>query len=86
MSQQQENRPTPQDYADTFETNKTGERILEHLIQVFGRPPKGSGGIDRILDSHEHIGSMKVLNFIVNQINRANGVPVDDNPEEGGSA
>jgi hypothetical protein len=76
--------PTPQDYADLFEVNKTGQRILEQLIQRFSRPPKSSG-IDRVLDTQEYMGQQNVLNFILLQINRANGVD-DDQPTGDGNS
>lgn len=74
-------KPTPQEYADLFEVNKTGSRILEDLIQRYSRPPKSNGadGINRVLDTQQFIGRQEVLNFIVSQINRANGV--DDEPQ-----
>lgn len=72
--------PTPQEYADLFEVNKTGARVLEQLIQRFSRHSK-STGIDRILDAQQHIGRMEVLNFIISQINRANGVDDDTDPQ-----
>lgn len=74
-------RPTAQDYADIFEIDVRGARLLEDLIQRFSVPPKHSTGIDRILDTQEHVGQMKVIQHIVNQINRANGVTVQ--PEDG---
>lgn len=77
----EDTRPTPQDYADIFEIDKRGARILEDLIQKFYRPPAHSSGIDRILDAQEFIGRRRVIDFIANQINRANGVQ-DDQPQE----
>lgn len=71
-------RPTPQDYADIFEIDKRGARLLEDLILRFYRKPSRSSGIDRVLDAHEFIGRREVIDFIANQINRANGVqPVE---------
>lgn len=70
-------RPTPQDYADIFDVDKRGARILEDLIRRFSGPKGHASGIDRILDTHERIGRMQVLDFIVSQINRANGVSVE---------
>ena len=81
MTQQgkQDHRPSPQDYADLFEVDKRGARIFEDLVQRFYRPPSKSGGIDRVLDAHEFIGRRQILDFIANQINRANGVQDDPN-------
>lgn len=78
-----EQRLTPQDYADLFETDKRGAHILDDLIRRFGGPKGHAAGIDRILDTHELMGRRQVLDFIVTQINRAAGVPVDDNQAEG---
>lgn len=69
--------PTPQEYAYLFEENKTGARILEQLIQRFSHAPN-SKGLDRVLDTQEYMGQQKVLQFIILQINRANGV--EDEP------
>lgn len=77
-----EDRPTAQDYADIFDVNKTGDRILDDLVIRFGGPKGKSAGIDRILDAHELVGQRRVLDFIVNMINRANGVQVDPPQEE----
>lgn len=74
----QPDKPTAQDYADLFETDKRGARILEDLIGRFYRHPPKSNGIDRILDTHEYMGRRAVIDFLTNQINRANGVP-DEN-------
>ena len=67
-------RPTAHDYADVFEVNKTGARVLEDLIARFAGQHGKPSGIDRILDTHEWAGRRQVLDFIAVQINRANGV------------
>lgn len=79
MSASQDDRPTPQDYADIFEVDKRGARILEDLIRKFYRQPPKSVGIDRVLDTHEYMGKRAVLDHITIQIDRAHGVPEDDN-------
>jgi hypothetical protein len=71
---------TPEDYQSLFEHNQLGERILEDLTQKFARPQVTAGGIDAVLQTYERGGMRKVLEHIVNQINRANGV--DANAEE----
>lgn len=81
MSQEQP-RPTPQDYADLFEVDKRGARILEDLIRRFYRPASKASGIDRILDTHEFMGRRQVIDHIANQINRANGVAEDQTQGE----
>ena len=77
---QHDYQPTPQDYADLFEVDKRGQRILEDLIRRFVRPPVTTGGIDAVLQTYDRMGQRKPLDFILQQINRASGV-VDDNHE-----
>lgn len=71
-------RPTAQDYSDLFEVDKRGARILEDLIRRFVRPSVTDGGIDAVLKTYERMGQRKPLDFIMSMINRANGVPVED--------
>lgn len=70
----------PQLYKDVFEDDKRGIAILEELTQIFARPAVVKGGIDAVLETYQRDGQRRVLEFIVSQINRANGV--DHNPEE----
>ena len=77
-----ETRPTPQDYADLFETDKRGARILDDMIRRFARPAVNKGGIDAVLQTYQRMGAREVIEFIANQINRANGVPVDNEEEK----
>jgi len=74
-----EQKPTPQDYADIFEVDKRGQRILEDLICRFVRSSVTDGGIDAVLKTYERIGQRKPLDFITSMINRANGVAEDPN-------
>lgn len=71
------NRPTPDDYALIFETNKVGAAILEDLIQRFARTGNATG-LDRICDTFEERGRRQVLDFIALRINQANGVEPAD--------
>jgi len=82
MTKPEVDRPTPQDYADIFEVDRRGARVFEDLVRRFYRPPSKAGGIDRILDAHEFIGRRQILDFIANQINRANGVQDDQQQEK----
>lgn len=75
-------RPSAQDYADLFETDRRGARILEDLIQRFVRPPVTDGGIDAVLKTYERLGQRRPLDFIASMINRANGVQVDETQGE----
>jgi hypothetical protein len=71
----EQERPTPQDYADLFETDRRGARILEDLILRFIRPSVTTGGIDAVLQTYERMGQRKPLDFIMQQISRAAGAP-----------
>lgn len=71
-------KPTPDDYRDLFEVDRRGQRILDDLIARFVRPAVTDGGIDAVLKTFERQGQRKPLDFIMQQINRANGAP-DDN-------
>lgn len=79
MTTHNDDRPTAQDYADIFEVDKRGARIFEDLVRRFVRPPVSAGGIDAVLQTFERGGQRKVIDFIANQINRANGLPDDQN-------
>jgi hypothetical protein len=80
MSERQ--RPTPQDYADLFETDKRGARILEDLILRFVRPPVTDGGIDAVLKTYERLGQRKPIDYIATMINRAAGIEPSDEQKE----
>lgn len=60
-------------FADVFEADKRGEAVLDHLVQVFAREPAGAG-LDRAVALIEYAGRRQVLDYILRQINRANGV------------
>ena len=72
--------PTPDLYKQVFEDDRRGAAILEHLTQLFARPAVTTGGIDAVLQTYHRDGQRRVLEFIVGQINRANGVK-DPNEE-----
>lgn len=78
----QESRPTAEDYRDLFETDKRGARILDDLVLRFVRPAVNKGGIDAVLQTYQRMGARELIDFIANQINRANGVQVDENQGE----
>lgn len=73
-----DNKPTPEDYALIFESNKAGARILDELVVRFGAIPSKSNGIDRVLDQFQYAGQRRVIEFIVSRINQANGVNDDE--------
>jgi len=68
------NNPSPELYKAVFEDDKRGAAILEHLTQIFARPAVVKGGIDAVLETYQRDGQRRVLEHIVNQINRAHGV------------
>lgn len=70
-------RPEPLDpvvYVRVFEGDPNGAAILEELTRVFARPAVTAGGIDAILQTYQHAGQRRVLDFIVSKINQAHGV------------
>lgn len=77
---------TPLMYLELFEHHPTGRLILEDLIRKFSQPAVTTGGIDAVLKTYLRVGERRVLDHIVTQINRANGVPdteadTESNPE-----
>lgn len=65
---------TPEMFKELFEDHPTGRIVLEALIVRFTRPPVTEGGIDAVLKTFNRAGQRMPLDFIVTQINRANGV------------
>lgn len=74
--------PTPADYKLIFEDHRIGAAILEQMIRVFARPPVTTGGIDAVLQTYDRNGARRVLEYITAQVNRANGVDVNNQTEE----
>lgn len=73
---------SPEAYRRIFEDSREGSAILEDLIRRFSHVQSGSG-IDRILNMTEQKGRRDVLDYIVSQINRANGVhDASENPSD----
>lgn len=65
-------RATPETYRNVFDLDANGQRVLEHLTQVFCKDafvPNDKGG-ER--ETCYRLGSQGVINFIVNNINQAN--------------
>lgn len=76
--------PAPLDpavYARVFEVHPEGAQVLEELTLRFMRPAKRTGGIDAVLETYHRDGARSVIEFIVNRINQANGVPTHDDDE-----
>jgi hypothetical protein len=72
--QQEPKLASPEDYANLFESTPRGKLVFDSLIRRFNRPPCYEGGIDGIRKSDFRAGARAVIDFIVNQINRNNGV------------
>lgn len=69
-------------YRDIFEADRRGAAILEDLISRFGRTKVHTdGGIDAVLKTYKAAAHRELLDFIVMQINRANGVNDEPQPE-----
>jgi hypothetical protein len=66
---------TPATYKQVFEDSLAGAQVLENLIQIFAQDSVTTGGIDAVLKTFQRTGQRRVLDHIVKQINRANGVP-----------
>lgn len=64
---------TPALFREIFETDKRGAAILEALVERFSQPAVTDGGIDAVLKTYERMGSNRVVQYIVGQINMANG-------------
>lgn len=75
--------PTPQDYKLIFEDHRVGAAILDHLLVRFKPKVVTVGGIDAVLQTYRHAAHREILEFIVSQMNRANGVP-DANADQSG--
>ena len=71
----------PRTYRRLFEDNADGVAVLEDLVARFTKPQVTKGGIDAVLATYEAGGMRKVLDHILQQINRANGVQ-DDVPQD----
>lgn len=67
----------PATYRRLFEDNADGVAVLEDLIRRFSQPQVSAGGIDAVLKTYERGGMRKVLDYILGQINQANGVQDD---------
>ena len=61
-------KPTAETYRNVFDLDVNGIRILEHLTQVFCR----DAFADSDRETCHRLGQQSVINFIVNNINRAN--------------
>lgn len=69
-----EREVTAHDYKALFEDNPHGVIVLEALVRRFSKPAKLEGGIDAVIQTYHRMGEQAVVQFILAQINRANGV------------
>lgn len=68
----------PDAYVRVFEHLPDGAQILDELTRVFVRPAKTSGGIDAVLETFRRDGQRSVIEWIVNRINQARGLPTEE--------
>lgn len=62
-------------YRDIFEADQRGAAILEDLVARFGRARvTTAGGIDAVLQTYRDAGQRQVVDHILVQINKANGI------------
>lgn len=69
----------PDSYKRTFEQLRQGQEVLEELTRIYGRDVYVKGDTHA---THIRIGQRQVLEFILSKINRANGVPEQDEEHE----
>ena len=71
-------------YRDIFEIDARGAALLEDLVARFARAKVYTdGGIDAVLKTYHANGQRSVVDHILTQINKANGVREDRLPIEG---
>jgi hypothetical protein len=73
--------PNPQDYAALFEDDRRGAAVLDHLTRLFAGKVYVKGGTEADRQTCYNAGKRDVIEFIVNQINRAHGVDVNEEAE-----
>lgn len=68
---------SPADYKRIFEEMPGGQQILDELTRRFGREAYVKGGTEGDRETCYRAGQRSVLDFILMQINRADGVNDD---------
>lgn len=68
-------------YARVFDTHHEGKLVLEDLVRRFAKNPFVKGALEGDRATCFNAGQLSVPTFIINQINRAAGVPVDEEPQ-----
>jgi len=72
----------PEVYARVFENHAEGVQVLEDLVRRFHRPAVTEGGIDAVLKTYHREGARAVVDFIINRVNQARGVDVNETLDE----
>lgn len=73
----------PTVYAQVFEGTPNGAAILEELVARFGANPYVRGGHEGDRETAYRAGRNAVVHFILNRVNAANGVPTEEETDEG---
>lgn len=73
----------PAMYARVLEQNPEGAAILDDLVRRFGGALFAKGGEEGRRETDYRLGRRAVLDFMLGQINRANGAPPTDDEESG---
>lgn len=68
---------SPADYKRIFEEMPGGQQVLDELTRRFGREAYVKGGTEGDRETCYRAGQRSVLDFILMQINRADGVNDD---------
>lgn len=71
----------PEDFARVFEGDPIGARILEDLVERYGRNPYVKGGLEAQRETDFNAGKLEVVNFLLRKINQAHGAEDDEQPE-----
>lgn len=71
---------SPTDWRYVFEQTPGGREVLDQLVKQFGRSVFVKGGLEGDRETAFRAGQRSVLDYILTQINIANGV--QDNPNE----
>lgn len=74
--------PTPALYKAIFEDDKRGAALLEDLTNRFARKVYVKGGHEADRETCYNAGMRDVIEWIVIQINRANGVDLNQQEEK----
>ncbi|EPK3136941.1 MULTISPECIES: hypothetical protein [Enterobacter cloacae complex] len=68
---------TPQDFKRIFEEMPGGSQVLEELTRRFGRAAYVPGGTEGDRETCYRAGQRSVLDYILREINKADGVEDD---------